>query len=57
MEKLPKNIEVCYLEVIVMPNGDVVSQCTILGKFDHFKSFLYKKDLKNLSITKVIQID
>ena len=43
MEKIPEEITVCNLEVVVMPNGEVISNGKSLGYFEDFKKFLIEK--------------
>ena len=44
IEKQPEEITICFLEVLVMPNGEVICKVKSLGWFDEFKKFLYNKN-------------
>lgn len=44
MDKLPTDIMICKLEVIVMPNGEVMSAGKVLGWFRDLKQYLSKKE-------------
>lgn len=41
IEKVPDHIKLCYLEVVVMPNGEIISCGKTLGWFDTFKGYLF----------------
>lgn len=43
MKKLPEEITVCLLEVIVMPNGEIISLGKTIGWFEDYKKFLIVK--------------
>ncbi len=43
MKKQPKEIVVCLLECLVMPNGEVVSNGKVIGLFKDFAKFLIIK--------------
>ena len=43
MEKIPENLEVSYLEVIIMPNGEVITLGKTIGWFDNLRNYLHKK--------------
>lgn len=43
MEKQPKEITVCHLEVVVMPNGEIISKGKTIGWFKDFKEYLTEK--------------
>jgi len=40
MEKIPEEITICYLQCVVMPNGEVISNGKSIGYFDEFNHFL-----------------
>jgi hypothetical protein len=42
MEKQPEKITVCQLEVVVMPNGEIISRGKTIGWFKDYKDFLTK---------------
>ncbi len=42
MKKKPKEMTVCKLEVLVMPNGEILCLGKTLGWFKEFKEFLSK---------------
>jgi len=42
MKKKPKEMTVCKLEVLVMPNGEILCLGKTLGWFQEFKEFLSK---------------
>lgn len=44
MNKQPKEITTCYLEVILMPQGEIIHQGETVGWFKDCKKYLYKKD-------------
>ena len=43
MEQIPDNITLCNLEVVLMPNGEIISEGKTLGWFDKFKKHLEPK--------------
>ena len=43
MDEQPKEITLCNLEVVVMPNGEIICLGKSLGWFKTFKDFLTKK--------------
>jgi len=43
MKEQPKEITVCTLEVVVMPNGEIISLGKTLGWFRDYKKYLKKK--------------
>lgn len=43
MKKIPENITLCNLEVIIMPNGDIICKGKIIGQFKNFKEYLTEK--------------
>lgn len=43
MEKLPEDIPVCNLEVVLMPNGEIICKGKSVGWFENFKEFITKK--------------
>ena len=40
MKNQPKEIMIATIEVLVMPNGNIVSYGKIIGKFEDFKKYL-----------------
>jgi hypothetical protein len=44
MDKIPEEITVAHLEVVVMPNGEVICLGKTVGWFDQLKKYL--KDTK-----------
>lgn len=44
MEKIPENLVVSYLEVVIMSNGEIISNGKTLGFFEKFKSVLHSKE-------------
>lgn len=44
MEKIPEEITVCNLEVVLMPNGEIISLGKTIGWFEDYKRYLKKKD-------------
>jgi len=44
MEKVPESITLCTLDVVVMPNGEVISLGKTLGWFETFKDYLQPKE-------------
>lgn len=40
IEKLPKDVKLCTLEVVLMPNGEVICLGKSLGWFDKLKDYL-----------------
>ena len=47
MEKVPEQITLCNLEVVLMPNGEVICLGKTVGWFKNLKNYLTKKeDLK-----------
>ena len=48
MEKKPDEITLCNLEVLLMPNGEIMCYGNTLGWFDTYKRALsVKKEVKN----------
>jgi hypothetical protein len=45
MKEQPKEITVCYLECVLMPQGEIISQGKTIGWFKEFKKYLIEKDL------------
>jgi len=43
MEKQPEEITVCNLQVLVMPNGEIICLGKTIGWFDKFKKYLSEK--------------
>ncbi len=43
MEKQPTEIAVCYLECLLMPNGEIISRGKTLGFFKDHKDYLKRK--------------
>ncbi len=52
MKKLPKKMELCELEVLVMPNGEVVCLGNSIGYFNDFKTKLTIKTVRTKKIGK-----
>ena len=46
MRQQPDDIVVANLEVIIMPQGDIISNGKILGQFKEFKKYLTLKVIK-----------
>lgn len=40
MDKIPEEITVCNLEVVLMPNGEIMSLGKTIGWFREYKDFL-----------------
>ena len=56
MEKIPEGLQLCNLEVIIMPNGEILCKGKTFGVFREFKdvlsvreSVVYKDELLRLS--------
>ena len=43
MDTIPDGITVCSLEVLLMPNGEIISLGKTLGWFEEYKKFLAPK--------------
>jgi hypothetical protein len=43
METQPENIMICNLEVLLMPNGEVIHKGVSIGWFDDLKKYLTPK--------------
>lgn len=43
MKKQPNEITLCTLDVVVMPNGEIICLGETLGMFEKFKKFLEPK--------------
>jgi len=43
MEKQPEEITVCQLEVVLMPNGEIISLGKTVGWFKDYQKFLTPK--------------
>ena len=43
MEKKPEEITVCHLEVVVMPNGEIICLGKTVGWFETHKKYLTQK--------------
>lgn len=48
MDKQPKEITVCYLEVVLMPNGEIISLGKTVGWFRDYKDYLTPKEALRL---------
>lgn len=46
MEQQPTEITVCHLEVVVMPNGEIISLGKTIGLFKDYKEHLFEKETK-----------
>lgn len=46
MEEIPRTLIVSYLEVVVMPNGEVISAGNPIGWFRNLKKYLHKETNK-----------
>jgi len=46
MDKLPENITLATLEVVVMPNGEIICLGNIIGRFEDLKKYLEVKTTK-----------
>jgi len=44
MEKQPESITVCYLECVLMPNGEIICNGKTVGWFRELKNYLVKKE-------------
>jgi hypothetical protein len=44
MEQLPYEITLCTLEVVLMPNGEVICMGKTVGWFDNLKKYLKIKE-------------
>ena len=40
MEEIPEKISLCKLQVILMPNGEILSMGKTIGWFKDFKKYL-----------------
>ena len=40
LNKQPEGLTLCNLEVVLMPNGEVIHQGQTLGRFDDLKKYL-----------------
>ena len=40
MKEQPKEITICLLEVLVMPNGEIICMGKTVGWFDEMKKYL-----------------
>lgn len=47
--KQPKDLTICNLEVLVMPNGEILCQGDTIGWFKNYKKYLSIKPKKELS--------
>lgn len=47
MEKVPNTITVCQLEVLLMPNGEILCLGKTLGWFDKLKEYLKEPNEQN----------
>ena len=43
MDKQPEEITVCMLEVVLMPNGEIISLGKTIGWFENYKQYLTVK--------------
>lgn len=41
MKQQPKDITVCYLQCVVMPNGEIIAKGKTVGWFKDFKEYLF----------------
>ena len=41
LKELPEEPIICYLEVVVMPNGDIIHLGKIVGQFHNHKKYVY----------------
>lgn len=46
VKQIPKEITVCRLEVVLMPNGEVICNGKKLGWFKDFKQYFTRIELK-----------
>ncbi len=44
IKKIPKEITVCYLEVVLMPQGEIICFGKTVGWFKELKKYLIKKE-------------
>jgi hypothetical protein len=49
MEKQPKEITICYLEVVLRPNGEIISNGKTLGLFKDYQEFIIPKSLVTIN--------
>ena len=42
MKKQPDEITACFLECVLMPNGEIISKGKTIGWFKDFKEYLHK---------------
>lgn len=47
IEKQPKEITACYLECVLMPNGEIISLGKTVGWFRDYKDYLTPMEVKN----------
>lgn len=47
VDKKPKEMVVCNLEVLLMPNGEIICLGKIIGWFMTMKDYLSEKDIIN----------
>ena len=43
MKQIPENITLCELEVIILPNGEILCNGKSMGFFKDFKKYLTEK--------------
>jgi len=44
IEVAPEEITVAFLEVLIMPNGEIIHEGQSLGWFEQKKKYLFKKE-------------
>lgn len=44
IEKQPEEMLVCHLEVLIMPNGEIICEGKTIGWFDKLKKYLTERD-------------
>lgn len=47
IEKIPEDITVGYLQVVIMPNGEVICEGKSLGFFKKLGKYLFKENNAN----------
>lgn len=46
MKTIPEDMTICNLEVLIMPNGEILSNGKSIGWFGDFKDYLEEKPKK-----------
>ena len=43
MEKIPEEMKIVHLEVLLMPNGEIICSGRSIGWFDKYKKYLHEE--------------